>query len=223
MSILQALKQGVPIRRWFQQYQMAQWLKLHAAVAKQNLGLEPSWSKAAAQIVLLSTDGDTGAFYDLEIEKLCGQWNAAIQIAIDSPNTYEDFFLCVAARALKDDVETVMRHSCDAQLPTRLETEPGAEDHQKRLALLQKHTIERNRVAHQIQRAVDSFQIKTSFRWKWMFQTASYVLSFILALSAMEISTHQGHTEEAVIWAALAGFLAPVARDLLAGIQKLNP
>jgi hypothetical protein len=56
-----------------------------------------------------------------------------------------------------------------------------------------------------------------------MFQTASYVLSFILALSAMEISTHQGHTEEAVIWAALAGFLAPVARDLLAGIQKLNP
>ena len=141
MSILQALKQGVPIRRWFQQYQMAQWLKLHAAVAKQNLGLEPSWSKAAAQIVLLSTDGDTGAFYDLEIEKLCGQWNAAIQIAIDSPNTYEDFFLCVAARALKDDVETVMRHSCDAQLPTRLETEPGAEDHQKRLALLQKHTI----------------------------------------------------------------------------------
>jgi hypothetical protein len=223
MSILQALKQGVPIRRWFQQYQMAQWLKLHASVAKQNLGLEPCWTKAEGQIVLLSTDGDAAAFYDLEIEKLCGQWNAAIQIAIDSPNTYKDFFLCVAARALKDDVDTVMRHSCDAQLPTRMETESGAEDHQKRLALWQKHTIERNRVMHQIQRAVDSFQIKTSFRWKWMFQTASYVLSFILALSAMKISTHQGHTEEALIWAALAGFLAPVARDLLAGIQKLNP
>jgi hypothetical protein len=223
MAILQALKQGVPIRRWFQRYQMGQWLKLHASVATQNWGLEPCWSKAERQIVLLSTDGDAGAFYDLEIEKLCGQWNAAIQIAIDSPNTYKDFFLCVAARALKDDVETVMRHSCDAQLPTRMETEPCAEDHQKRLALWQKHTIERNRVAHQIQRAVDSFQIKTSFRWKWMFQTASYVLSFILALSAMKISTHQGHTEEALIWAALAGFLAPVARDLLAGIQNLNP
>lgn len=225
MAILQALKQGVPIRRWFQQYQMVQWLTLHASLAKQNLGFEPCWSKAEDQIVLLSTDGDAGAFYDLEIEKLCGQWNAAIQIAIDSPNTYKDFFLCVAARALKDDVDMVMRHSCDAPLPPSVETQLDPEEHQKRLAQRQKFTMERNRVMHQIQRAVDSFQIKTSFRWKWMFQSASFVLSFILAYSAMKIPAPSKpvDVEATLIWAALAGFLAPVARDLLAGIQKLNP
>lgn len=224
MAILQAVKQGFPIRRWFQQYQMVQWLKLHASLAKENLGLEPCRSRAEEQIILLSTDGDAGAFYDLEIEKLCGQWNAAIQIAIDSPNTYQDFFLCVAARALKDDVKTVMRHSCDAPLPPPAQGESVPDDRQRQLEQRQKYTIERTRVVHQIQRAVDSFQIKTSFRWKWMFQTASFALSFILAYLAMQIPTPSKPVDAATfIWAGLAGFLAPVARNLLAAIENLNP
>ena len=224
MAILQALKQGLPIRRWFQQYQMVQWLKMHASLAKQNLGLDPCRTKAEEQIVLLSTDGDDGAFYDLEIEKLCGQWNAAIQIVIDSPEYYPDFFSCVAARALKADVEKMMNHCSyqDSLVPTA-EAKLDPEEHKKRLERRQEYASARYRVSHQIQRAVDSFQIKTTFRWTWMFQVASFVLSFILALCAMEVSTNSMNIGETLIWAALAGFLAPVARDLLAGIQKLNP
>jgi hypothetical protein len=219
MAILQALKQGLPIRRWFQQYQMEQWLKLHVSLAKNNLGQEPYWTKAQDQIVVLSTDGDFGAFYDLEIEKLCGQLNAAIQIAIDSPKSYPDFFSCMAARALKSDFDEVMRHSYDARLP--LGAEPQLDPDKSHLVRTQRYTDARYRVAHQIQRAVDSFQIKTSFRWRWMFQIASFVLSFILALSAMKFNLH--NIPATLMWAAIAGFLAPVARDLLAAIQKLNP
>ena len=223
MAILQALKQGLPIRRWFQQYQMVQWLKLHAAVAKQNLGLEPCRTKAEDQILLLSTDGDCGAFYDLEIEKLCGQWNAAVQIAIDSPTIYPDFFACVAARASKSDFEKVMGRDYPDPLPPSLEARLDPEDQKTRLARRQEFTEARNRVTHQLQRAVDSFQIKTSFRWRWMFQIASFFVSFSLAFSAIRISPKLMTTEEAVFWAAIAGFIAPVARDLLAAIQKLNP
>jgi len=223
MSILQALKQGLPIRRWFQQYQMIQWLKMHASLAKQNLGLEPCRTKAEEQIVLLSTDGDAGAFYNLEIEKLCGQWNAAIQIVIDSPENFPDFFFCITARALKADVEKMMNHrSYQDPLGPNLEAKLDSDEYKKHLERRQEYASARHRVMHQIQRAVDSFQIKTSFRWTWMFQVASFVLSFILALSAMEISTSFAHIGETLIWAALAGFLAPVARDLLAAIQKLN-
>jgi hypothetical protein len=223
MAILQALKQGLPIRRWFQQYQMIVWLKQHARLATENLGHEPCWTKAEKQIVLLSTDGDFGAFYDLEIEKLCGQWNAAIQIAIDSPKIYEDFFACVAARALKSDFEKMIQRSRPEPLPHSVEARLDPGEQIKRLQGVREFMDARNRVAHQIQRAVDSFQIKTSFRWKWMFQIASFLLSFVLALSAMEITTSSFHAAETLVWAALAGFLAPVARDLLAGIQKLNP
>jgi hypothetical protein len=222
MAILQAIKQGIPIRRWFQKYQMANWLKLHASVAKQNLGLDPCWTKAEEQIILLSTDGDAGAFYDLEIEKLCGQWNAAIQIVIDSPATYLDFFSCVAARASKTDFDEVMRRALPEPSPVTAEAKPTPEEQISRLPRRQEFMDARYRVAHQVQRAVDSFQIKTSFRWKWMFQIASFALSFFLALSAMKISTHDTHIGQTLIWAAVAGFLAPVARDLLAAIQKLN-
>jgi hypothetical protein len=125
---------------------------------------------------------------------------------------------------LKDDINTVMRHSCDAPLPPHAQTESVPEDLQKRLEQRQKYTIERTRVMHQIQRAVDSFQIKTSFRWKWMFQTASFALSFILAYFAMKIPTPSKPVDAATfIWAGLAGFLAPVARNLLAAIENLNP
>ena len=54
-----------------------------------------------------------------------------------------------------------------------------------------------------------------------MFQIASFVLAFILALSAMKFNLH--NISGALMWAAIAGFLAPVERDLLAAIQKLNP
>ena len=219
MAILQAFKEGLPIRRWFQQYQMKQWLILHASLAKANFGQEPSWTEAQDQIVILSTDGDFGAFYDLEIEKLCGQLNAAIQIAIDSPKSYPEFFSCIAARALKTDFDEVMEDSYDARLPLNAEAISNLE--KSRLTRTQRYTDARYRVIHQIQRAIDSFQIKTSFRWRWMFQIASFILSFLLALSVVKFNLD--HFAATLMWAAIAGFLAPVARDLFAAIQKLNP
>jgi hypothetical protein len=58
-----------------------------------------------------------------------------------------------------------------------------------------------------------------------MFQSASFVLSFILAYSAMKILNPSATTDRGAtfIWAVLTGFLAPVARDLLAGVERLNP
>jgi hypothetical protein len=222
MAILQTLKDVTPIRQWFQKHEMKRWLGVHAKVAQQNLGADTNPVVAEQQIVLLSTDADERAFYDLEIEKLCGQWNAAVQIVIDSPGMYSQFFQCVAARASKEDFEKVLKRSFPEPLPPDIEAKLDFDEHKLRLAERQSYIDSRDRVMHQVQRAVDSFQIDTSFRWKWLLQIASFVLSFVLAASAMLISTNSLNLAQTAIWALVAGFLAPVARDLLAALQKLR-
>jgi hypothetical protein len=80
----------------------------------------------------------------------------------------------------------------------------------------------RNRVTHQCQRAIDALQITAGFRWKWILQIASIVVSGSLALVAMTYKpTIVSPNIVSVIGSAiLAGFLAPVAKDLLAIVQK---
>ncbi len=222
MAILQAIKDTTPLRQWFQKCQLSRWLELHAKVAQANHNGNPNYSSAMAQIVQLATDGDPDAFFNLEIEKMCGQWNSAIQIVLDSPHEYPDFFSCVAARALHADFDKVYGRKFPVPLLPNLEAQLDEATQVSRLAERQAFVDARTRVSHQVQRAVDSFQIVTSFRWKWSFQIASFLLSFGMATTAMKLSTSEIHLSEAIIWGAVAGFLAPVARDLLAAIQKLR-
>jgi NO-binding membrane sensor protein with MHYT domain len=81
-------------------------------------------------------------------------------------------------------------------------------------------------VTHQIQRAIDALQVSAGFRWKWYLQIASIVLSGIIAGIGV---WRFGHCQDpwkqffTTIGAAiLGGFLAPVARDLVASLQQLR-
>jgi hypothetical protein len=92
----------------------------------------------------------------------------------------------------------------------------------------QAHLDARNRVLHQCQRAIAAFQVGCDFRWKWLMQLAALAISTILSWCALHwgaITTTDSKrmTENSVSLLAtslLAGFLAPVAKDLLAIIQR---
>jgi hypothetical protein len=242
MAVLQAIKDITPVRRWFQRSRMRRWLREEARIARRKLQLpespeesesrqtegppkkarfDPDAGEAEGELLILATNGDASAFYDLEIEKLCGQWNAAVQIVIDYPRYSPNLFACMAARAPQADCEKLYDPKIPPQLPLNTESKLTEEEQARRMALRQDFLDARTRVMHQIQRAVDSFQIATAFRWKWHFQIASFVLSFLLAMIAELISGNSAYGVIAVS-AAMAGFLAPVARDLLAAIQKLR-
>ena len=221
MSILQAIKDTTPARRWFQMFRLQAYLREHAAIAKDQHGVAACATTAEAQIVRLSTDGDANAFYDLEIEKMCGQWNAANQIAIDSPHLYPDFFACVAARAAKDDFKLVFERRLPQLIPAHEEAAEPLAEQKERLKTRHDFSEARARVNHQILRTVDAFQISASSRWSWALKIASYAISFVLAETALNLHLSVEHGN-AMISAAFAGFLAPVARDLLASLQKLR-
>jgi hypothetical protein len=233
MAIIQTLKDITPVRRWYQSFEMRRWLKAHAALAVDNLGIISNSikaedqvvllaSEAEEQIVLLATDCDQRSFYDLEIEKLCGQWSAAIQLVMDYPHLYPEFLQCVAARATKVDFERVMSRNYPDPLPPDVEAQLSLGEQKSRFDSRQAFTEARKRVMHQIQRAVDAFQINTSFRWKWLLQMTSFLLSFSLAAFAIVLSKGPVDVPGTLVSAAFVGFLAPVARDLFAAIQKLR-
>jgi hypothetical protein len=85
------------------------------------------------------------------------------------------------------------------------------------------------RVTNQAHCAIDAVQSSVQYRWKYQLQAASFILSFILGASALILGRPPSAEEAdkpfetlgaAILIGLLAGFLAPVARDLVAAIKS---
>lgn len=241
MAIIQTIKDMLPVRNWFQQYFVRRWLRNKAELASmkwqlwikergQNWFFEegikddppssaPSTQQAEQDLIKLATDGDREALYALPIEQLCGQLNAAMQVALDRPQDYKDLMQCLVCLADPVDVARVMFPPREAKAPRP----PEEGDAQRRY---DSFVDARNRVTHQAQRAIDALQIKAGFRWKFYLQAASIVLSGVIA--GVGISWFGNIQDLGVRFLTalgvgiLSGFLAPVARDLVASLQQLR-
>jgi len=75
----------------------------------------------------------------------------------------------------------------------------------------------------QVRCAIDAIQSHIGFRWKRRLQILAMLLSAALGLVALFASADPGAYPSmgaALIVGLLAGFLAPVARDLVAAVEK---
>lgn len=203
MALLQTAKDLLPLRQWFQRSFLRKWLEEGGAEARAMAGVPAaSAAKAEADLLRIAVDGDAAALYDLQIEQLCGQYTAAIQIVLEFPAAHADLLAITASQANGADIALVL--AGPPSPPT------------------QAFIDARNRVTHQCQRAIDALQIRAGFRWKWLLQLASIVIGALLTWVAM-LHQQPAITPGAVsvlVSAILAGFLAPVAKDLLAVLQK---
>jgi len=246
MAIIQTIKDMLPVRNWFQKYFVCRWLKQKAKGAQvaasewmsmSGAGLawfkverertdppadnryfldSPGVSTAERDLFKLATDGDEKALYDLPIEQLCGQINSAAQVVLDRPIDHTDLFLCLASMADPVDAARVMFPPKEAKGPRPLNDEEAKKRHDN-------YVDARTRVTHQIQRAIDALQIRVGFRWKFSLQIASIVLSGLIAGVGVWTFGKGPHPVLSSIGIAiLGGFLAPVARDLVAALQQLR-
>jgi len=203
MALLQTIKDLFPVRQWFQRYALRKWMLEGEVEARANLGNDAISAKGAeSDLLTLAVDGDASALYDLQIEQLCGQFTAAIQIVLEFPDSHLDLLAITASKSSRDDIRTILQPPPSPPTPQFVDA--------------------RTRVTHQCQRAIDAFQISTGFRWKWTLQLASFAVSAVLAAVALSHGTPavQPNLFSITISAVLAGFLAPVAKDLLAVLQK---
>lgn len=89
----------------------------------------------------------------------------------------------------------------------------------------QNYVDARGRVAHQVQRSIDAVQIAIGSDWKCSLQAAAFIVSFAVAF--LGIWLESGDTTllklaTGSITGLFAGFLAPVARDLVAALESLR-
>ncbi|MBW7933251.1 MAG: hypothetical protein H3C62_06460 [Gemmatimonadaceae bacterium] len=223
MAIIQTAKDVTPLRRRFQESALRRWLQEGADEANATLGdafpalqiQRVDAEVAQVQLVRLSVDGDEQALFSLSIEQMCGQMNSAVQVALDYPGRFPHLLLVAASNADPSDV----RQLAFAERPAFAEA--SSAENAGRVIIADA----RNRVVHQLQRAIDGFQIRTSYEWKWRLQMSSFGVSVVLAWIAMwSWDGASGLTKLLVIvcTALAAGFLAPVARDLTAALQKMR-
>lgn len=210
MAVIQSVKEILPARAWFHRWFLRRWLKEKAdAFAAAGHTAAPSVTAAHNDLVRLATAGDDEALHDLPIEQLCGQAQAAAQVVLDYPERHADLLKCLAAQADPEDITALLAglDKDGRRSPAQVEA--------------------RTRVQHQIQRALDGLQIAAGYSWSTRLQLVSFALSFALTAtglilySAGEIFSATSFFKIMLVGLA-GGFLAPVARDLIAALEKLR-
>ncbi len=213
---IQMIKDMLPVRRWFQESFLRKWLNARAAEARRRESGAPDAARAEKDLVHLATGGDTRAFYNLEIEQLCGQMNSAAQIVLAYAARHENLLHCLAPEADPADMRIVV----SPPQVTALEGEkPSPMQSEAMTALLDA----RNRLAHHVQRGIDALQISMGFRWKLILQMAAYAICFVVALiGVFRHGRDARNLLDAVVIGIVAGFVSPIVRDLMAVISRFR-
>ena len=246
MAIIQTIKELLPVRAWFHRRELTRWLAAgletrHTSSGKRSRRLSLAADPAADRLVLsnpftlperpsdpeevercrlelitLATAGDAAALYALEIERLAGQLNAAAALVADNPGKYPDLLRCLARHADPADINYLVEND----LP-----EPDGKSDKAHREAVKRYLDRKTRVTHHIQRNIDGFQISTHYRWSWLLQLCSFGLSVVIAMVGVAYSVNRNVFDRDTLWnslpiALVAGFLAPIARDLIAIIRK---
>jgi hypothetical protein len=198
-AVLQTTKDLFPLRYYLQRRWILKWL------AERSGGRQ-----AQLDMVLLATSGDAMAFYSLPIGQLCGQLNAAARAALEDPFRYPAFIGVFAWTANPADLEKFLSG------PPPLPFSEGMSDEDR--VRIQGYAQSRNRIAHQVERSVDGLQILIGERWKLWLQTSAFLLSLAFAFAGVRASYWRAR--DAILVGLLAGYLAPIVRDILAKIQQ---
>lgn len=216
MAIIQLLKDLIPTRRWLQRVWFRKYIERTSVSARRPTGKPDvsaridDTSGLVTSLVALAAAGDSDALFGLPIEKLTGQLSAAAQSVLDDPVTHEALLRVLAAHATESDLEEVLRPD-----------EPSDQKALKRLV------DARSRVFAQIQRQLDAVQLSMGHRWTTLLKRlsvglgAAFIFLSVWRFVPAALSTFHG----VLIWALLAlvgGFVAPVARDLVAALQSIR-
>jgi hypothetical protein len=184
MAILQSAKDLTPARAWFNRSWLRAWLFEKAGVVnidekpESSPGIQnrlsevpkPDRSTAFKQfvdaaeesILRTATAGDARAFYQMQLEQLCGQLNAVAQAALGTPKLYWEFVTLFGSLAGSADLKSVRAgEDGDSSYPDAL-----------------------GRVAQSMQRSIDAIQIAAGASWKRYLRWTALILSYAVLSAA---------------------------------------
>ena len=233
MALLQTAKNLLPLRSWFQRTRLRAWFKARvtgssepeskatSTVTTDTTTALANVEEAIRDLINLAASGDQDALYDLPIEEMCAKIKDVVSVVLDYPKLHIHLLSCLASEATAEDIKILMNPPPLESLLKRPDQSTEDEQHAVR-----NFAAAKSRVGVQIRSSVDAIQTLIGFRWKFCLQLASVVLSALLGAAALQLGIGPGQDypklETTLIIAVLAGFLAPVARDLVAALEKLR-
>jgi len=209
MSIVQAIKNLLPVRQAFQRYRLRGWLKAHTKEALSNLGRAIPLEKVEKELVNIGAAGSSGAFYDAEIDDFIKQLAAVGRLAVNYPSnmgryiSYGDLLAVLASNVTKADLATIDGTDKTTSAQDRLDA--------------------RNRIQQELNQGLNAFGLGNTWWWQNGLHLAAFGCSASITYFAVKLSSLDVQSPLALLGTALlAGFLAPVARDLVAAIENLR-
>ncbi|MES2455541.1 MAG: hypothetical protein V4594_08375 [Bacteroidota bacterium] len=194
---------------------------------KRELNLWITEREVYKQLIRLAAGGEkrAEAFFDQPTDKMMGQIQSAVNIAIDYPAEFPSLYSFIAGEVILRDSERnpfeSRLESSDATvwyfytLNTRArKDEPG--DEQVQLA-----TKARARIDHFASRKLDAFQTWTEFRWARLNQFLSVGLSagFLIYFLIIDLKVP---LIPGLVLSAFGGMMAPLAKDVVSALSGLR-
>jgi hypothetical protein len=214
MTLLQLLKDMLPLRLWFQRAWIKRW------IAEQMTSAPPPFGGTASYVeddlLGLAASKRREAVYRLPVEQLCGQLNAALRAALENPDRHRALISAFANAADPEDLRIFLDPPKSLRIPG--DAPPGAREK------LESYVEARNRITHQVERSIDSLQITLGGKWKFWLQSASLILSLAFVFLGIGMYWQTDWSRRGVFdriaIGLFAGYVAPVVRDILGRLQQ---
>jgi hypothetical protein len=207
MSIVQAIKNLLPIL-WFYQWRRTRWwLRHRAREAKQNLETDVNVDAVEKEFIIIGAGGDKLAFYSSDTDDFPKQLTIIGRLVLNypaNPGRYVPYRIVLAAVA-----SNVTKADFDILIGSKHSTP------QQKLDAL-------NRVQPQMVQTISVFCASNSWWWQKGLHFAAFLASTSLVYLAVFLSSANESHVTMLLTALLAAFLAPVARDLVVAIQNLR-
>jgi len=197
MAFLQAFKDLFKMRARYNRWAVKRWM------GRRLSDHEVRTNSAVQSLESLATGGEPDALYSLEIDKLADQMAIAGRMALDRSQDHNDFLICLLREAPDEDRKIVL----------------GMTDVTKGATFLEAKA----RTTTYIQRAIDGFRNGTGYEYALYNQWAVFLVNLLLFILLWCFwSGVNEHFLSAVGAALLSAFIAPIAKDLITGLQSLK-
>ena len=245
MALIEAIKGLFPVRALFHRSEIAHWFEgRHVSLDVRAMGIPhdalPSAAQPSAaytQLLRLAIGGEEyqTALFEQPVEKMFGEIQAAVNIAMDFPDVAPDLFeflthepgaerdgasrVRAKAAATAPDTDQDRWQRFAAALNAGHVDLKTAEPHRKKEYLEANQA--RQRLDNLVRRRLDALQTRIGYRWARGNQIAGFLVAFVLALTALLQLPHPNYGLS-IFLAIVAGFLAPPAKDLVAALKQIR-
>lgn len=218
-ATLQLIKDLTPLRLLFHRWWLTRWVAEKLAVTGLDTA-DATRDRAVSDLIALATGGARSAFFELPPEQMVAQMNAAAAIALEYPSRNGLLLQVLSAGVAPEDFQLIARVDSFSEFEAR-----GTQEERAAASRV------RNRISHRIQRNLDAVLIAMGNRWRWGMQVAALLFSvgyiqFVVLWFAKADMLTRDEIVAGMLWAIpigiLGGYLAPLARDLVAAVEGLR-